>query len=356
MKRALLFILITVCYSCASHKSVVSQNWDSVELPVDQWLAKIEAEFDTDKDKKITINDDLKKLQISEHITIEGVYPISVLFQRLATAKLSKKAKVKIKREQLLENPIDRTSRLIKEKYWKSLTRSIDKNGIKKIAADPKAKKDGHLYIYVPHSDSRAYRYFKWVAKTSKDLNLKVKKLPAQITAYDVRKMDGKHGILSLQLETNRKGTYGTPFVVPGGRFNEMYGWDSYFIILGLLQDGHTDLAKEMVEKGQVEVAPLAFMRGRTLSNAFVILDEAQNTTSVQMKMLLTRIGRGSKCVITGDITQIDLPRGVGSGLTEAVRVLKDIPGISMIQFSEEDVIRHPLVSRIIQAYAKDDR
>jgi phosphate starvation-inducible PhoH-like protein len=116
------------------------------------------------------------------------------------------------------------------------------------------------------------------------------------------------------------------------------------------------DKAKEMVEKGQVEVAPLAFMRGRTLSNAFVILDEAQNTTSVQMKMLLTRIGRGSKCVITGDITQIDLPRGVGSGLSEAVRVLKDIQGISMIHFSEEDVIRHPLVSRIIQAYAKDDQ
>ncbi|MCI5066054.1 PhoH family protein [bacterium] len=113
--------------------------------------------------------------------------------------------------------------------------------------------------------------------------------------------------------------------------------------------------AEEMVEKGQVEVAPLAFMRGRTLSNAFVVLDEAQNTTSVQMKMLLTRLGRRSKCLITGDITQIDLPRGVRSGLSEATRLLKGIPGIYMVHFGEEDVIRHPLVSRIIQAYEKKD-
>ena len=115
------------------------------------------------------------------------------------------------------------------------------------------------------------------------------------------------------------------------------------------------DKAAEMVERGQVEVAPLAFMRGRTLSNAFVILDEAQNTTSVQMKMLLTRLGRHSKCLITGDITQIDLPRGTSSGLSEAMRLLKGIPGIHMVHFTEEDVIRHPLVSRIIEAYEKKE-
>jgi phosphate starvation-inducible PhoH-like protein len=113
------------------------------------------------------------------------------------------------------------------------------------------------------------------------------------------------------------------------------------------------DRAKEMVEKGQVEVAPLAFMRGRTLSNAFVILDEAQNTTRVQMKMFLTRLGFGSKCVVTGDVTQIDLPRGTVSGLNEAVSLLRDIKGISIINFTEEDVVRHPLVSRLIDAYEK---
>jgi phosphate starvation-inducible PhoH-like protein len=115
------------------------------------------------------------------------------------------------------------------------------------------------------------------------------------------------------------------------------------------------DRAKEMVEKGIVEVAPLAFMRGRTLSNAFVILDEAQNTTPVQMKMLLTRIGFGSTCVITGDVTQIDLPRGTQSGLNHAIKILKDVNGISIVHFTDEDVVRHPLVSRIIQAYDRDE-
>ncbi|MCB0354869.1 MAG: PhoH family protein [Bdellovibrionales bacterium] len=116
------------------------------------------------------------------------------------------------------------------------------------------------------------------------------------------------------------------------------------------------DHAHDLVERGQIEVAPLAFMRGRTLSKAFVILDEAQNTTQVQMKMLLTRLGRDSKCVVTGDITQIDLPRGVKSGLSEALDILKNINGIGTVRFSEEDVIRHQLVSRIIAAYNNHEK
>lgn len=115
------------------------------------------------------------------------------------------------------------------------------------------------------------------------------------------------------------------------------------------------DRAKEMVEKGQIEVAPLAFMRGRTLSHSFVILDEAQNTTPVQMKMLLTRIGFGSKCVITGDPTQIDLPRGMPSGLPDALSVVKRIPGVSIVDFTEDDVVRHPLVAEIVKAYERRD-
>ncbi len=113
------------------------------------------------------------------------------------------------------------------------------------------------------------------------------------------------------------------------------------------------DRAHEMVEKGQIEVAPLAFMRGRTLSNAFVILDEAQNTTPVQMKMFLTRVGFGSKCVVTGDITQIDLPRGQQSGLIHAISILKEVPGLAFVHFTDEDVIRHPVVGRIVRAYDK---
>jgi phosphate starvation-inducible PhoH-like protein len=109
--------------------------------------------------------------------------------------------------------------------------------------------------------------------------------------------------------------------------------------------------AERLVERGTIEVAPIAFMRGRTLNDAFVILDEAQNTTSEQMKMFLTRLGFGSKAVITGDITQIDLPTGRTSGLVEAVKVVGQIEGIAFIQFDDRDVVRHQLVQQIVKAY-----
>ena len=112
-------------------------------------------------------------------------------------------------------------------------------------------------------------------------------------------------------------------------------------------------LAKLREEK-TVEIAPLAFMRGRTLSNAFVVLDEAQNATTMQMKMFLTRLGEGSRMVITGDRTQIDLPRGTASGLADAERLLKSIPNISFNYFTSKDVVRHPLVAAIIEAYESD--
>jgi len=104
-------------------------------------------------------------------------------------------------------------------------------------------------------------------------------------------------------------------------------------------------------EKGLLEIAPLAFMRGRTLNHSFVILDEAQNTTPEQMKMFLTRIGFGSRAVVTGDVSQIDLPKGTASGLVEAAGVLRDVRGIAFSQFSSVDVVRHPLVARIVEAY-----
>ncbi|HET9481008.1 MAG TPA: PhoH family protein, partial [Candidatus Polarisedimenticolia bacterium] len=111
------------------------------------------------------------------------------------------------------------------------------------------------------------------------------------------------------------------------------------------------DRARRLIERGTIEVAPLAFMRGRTLNDCFVILDEAQNTTTEQMKMFLTRIGFNSKAVITGDITQIDLPSGRTSGLVEAERVVAGIAGIAIVRFDESDVVRHPLVQSIIVAY-----
>ncbi len=109
-----------------------------------------------------------------------------------------------------------------------------------------------------------------------------------------------------------------------------------------------------LIEEKQIEIAPLAFMRGRTLSNAFVVLDEAQNATTIQMKMFLTRLGEGSRMAITGDMTQSDLPRGVTSGLVEAERVLRRVEGIGFTRFTAGDVVRHPMVARIIEAYEAD--
>jgi phosphate starvation-inducible PhoH-like protein len=110
---------------------------------------------------------------------------------------------------------------------------------------------------------------------------------------------------------------------------------------------------QRLIEEKTIEIAPLAFMRGRTLQNAFVVLDEAQNATEMQMKMFLTRLGEGGRMAITGDPTQIDLPRGVGSGLVQAEKVLSNVPGIEFARFSSVDVIRHPLVAKIVQAYDK---
>ena len=114
--------------------------------------------------------------------------------------------------------------------------------------------------------------------------------------------------------------------------------------------------ASKFIERGIIEIAPLAFMRGRTLNDSFIILDEAQNTTSEQMKMYLTRLGFNSKTVITGDITQIDLPSGKLSGLIEAEKILNDIEGIKVIYFSEKDVVRHKLVQEIVKAYERYEK
>ena len=112
-----------------------------------------------------------------------------------------------------------------------------------------------------------------------------------------------------------------------------------------------TDVYRSYMEKGIIEIAPLAYMRGRTLDDSFIVLDEAQNTTAEQMKMFLTRLGFGSKAIITGDITQIDLPRGRFSGLAQIEEILKGVPGIAFNHLTDQDVVRHPLVQKIIRAY-----
>jgi phosphate starvation-inducible PhoH-like protein len=125
--------------------------------------------------------------------------------------------------------------------------------------------------------------------------------------------------------------------------------YDALFDLLGF------DKTQRLLERQTIEIAPLAYMRGRTLNQAFVILDEAQNTTPEQMKMFLTRIGFGSRAVVTGDVTQIDLPRGSSSGLIEAQHILRDVRGIAFTYFTAADVVRHPLVARIVEAYERAD-
>ena len=125
--------------------------------------------------------------------------------------------------------------------------------------------------------------------------------------------------------------------------------YDALYEMLGFEQ------VAKLIEKQVIEVAPLAYMRGRTLNNSFIILDESQNTTTEQMKMFLTRIGFGSTAVITGDITQVDLPRGTKSGLRHVIEVLNEVPGIGFTFFQSKDVVRHPLVQRIVEAYDRFD-
>ena len=126
--------------------------------------------------------------------------------------------------------------------------------------------------------------------------------------------------------------------------------YDALYDLMGL------ERVTRAFEKGLLEVAPLAYMRGRTLNHAFVILDEAQNTTSEQMKMFLTRIGFGSRCVVTGDVSQIDLPKGRTSGLVQAEELLSKVEGVAFTRFTSADVVRHPLVARIVDAYEAHER
>lgn len=214
------------------------------EIPVRENLDRLLAEQDKDNDKKITVEDRGSGRFVLAGHAVEGTYALSILLQELKLAEEAGKDTVSLAPEVLAENPVDRTSRLIRERFWDGLTRSIDAEGLARIGADPKAASaDGRLHVYVPHSDARALAYFTGL----KAPKLAVERLPERITPEYVRSLDGRHGILTLAL-TEGPSPRGVPFVVPGGRFNEMYGWDSYFIALGLLADDRADLAKDMVD------------------------------------------------------------------------------------------------------------
>ena len=225
------------------------------KLNIEKTLKALLQQEDTDGDKKITIEDKgprsflLKDIQSNHKIDIKGTFYLANLLQELILAK--EKNADTIDTNNIFEKPIDRFSKMIEDYYWDGLTRSIDKNGLSKVLSDEKSSSKVQR-IYVPFNDAKAFKYFKEL-ETSHS-NLEVIKLPQNITPEYVLSINDKPGILSLKLEEKNGKISGVPFVVPGGRFNEMYGWDSYFESVGLLLGPKKELAKDMADNFQYEI------------------------------------------------------------------------------------------------------
>lgn len=221
-------------------------------------LEKLLHQEDTDGDKKITIEDKgTKTFELvdtkNKSYTIKGTYYLSNLLQELVIAKNGGKQIAEIPLSKIEELPVNRISRMIKDYYWKGLTRTMDEKGIEALIHDTKNESltSSILRIYVPYQDNQTCNYYK---KLENKYSIKVIKLPEHITPQYVKAINNKPGILSLKLEKVGDKIKGVPFVVPGGRFNEMYGWDSYFESVGLLIDGKVELAKAMADNFQYEI------------------------------------------------------------------------------------------------------
>ena len=228
------------------------------KLPIKETLEKLLLQEDTDGDKKITIEDmGPQSFQIiSEngkgHV-LKGTYHLSNLLQELVISANSGNTTATIPLEHLEEPPVTRISRMIKDYYWDGLTRTIDEKGVEKLIKDTKNESlaSDVLRIYVPFEDKQAFEYYK---KLESDYSIETIKLPEKISPEYVKSINDKPGILALKLDRTDGLISGVPFVVPGGRFNEMYGWDSYFESVGLLIDGKTDLARAMADNFQYEI------------------------------------------------------------------------------------------------------
>jgi alpha,alpha-trehalase len=238
-----------------------------VRVDVERNIRRLIEEEDTDGDKKITIDDHFaggdrgdKKFYIVDQkgneYQIEGTYYLSNLLQELTLSRPRQGGMALLDTQRIFESPVHRISRSIREVYWDGLTRRIDEENIVPLFADAKtASVDGCNYIYVPSDDSEAYQCFVAVADRHPNLKIKVVRLPGVITPEWVRSRNDYPGLLSLALVCKSDDNCrGVPFVVPGGRFNEMYGWDSYFEALGLLEDGRRDLSKAMVDNFVYEI------------------------------------------------------------------------------------------------------
>lgn len=226
------------------------------KLHIQSTLQKLLAQEDTDGDKKITIDDNGPKSfelidQNHQKHSLKGTYFLSNLLQELALANKSNSEFVLIDLANIEEKPVDRISRKIKEYYWNGLTRTIDQEGLSKIIEDEKTS-FSKSYLYVPFNEKKAFAYFKKLE--TKFQKLEVIQLPQKITPEYVLSLNKKPGILALQLNEENNQFSGEPFLVPGGRFNEMYGWDSYFIGLGLVVDGKIELAKSIAENFKYQI------------------------------------------------------------------------------------------------------
>lgn len=227
-------------------------------LDIKATLYKLLSQEDTDGDKKITIEDQGPKefAVISDDggkEIIKGTYHLSNLLQELVIQKLEGRDIANISIEKIKEPPVDRISRMIREYYWSGLTRTMDSTGVSRLINDDKndSLTANILPVYVPYTDKEGYAYYK---ELEKKLPIMAVKLPEYITPQYVKSIDTKPGILSLKLENRNGEIKGVPFVVPGGRFNEMYGWDSYFESVGLLLDGKVHLAKAMADNFQYQI------------------------------------------------------------------------------------------------------
>ena len=254
----ILIVLSLLILSCKNDSEIKVTEDLSFEVNIEQTLAQLLKQEDTDGDKKITIEDKSSKVfelksNSGETLKIEGTYKLSNLLQELVLAKNKGENTTDIESKYINEKPVNRTSRLIKDYYWDGLTRHLDKDGIEDLIKDTKNKSlvSEELRIYVPYQDTVAFNYYK---KLEASLPITTIKLPESITPAYVKSINNQPGILSLKLENKNGKLQGVPFVVPGGRFNEMYGWDSYFESIGLIVDGRVDLAKAMADNFQYQI------------------------------------------------------------------------------------------------------
>ncbi len=227
-------------------------------LHINTALTPLLSQEDTDGDKKITIEDKgpkafTIKLATGEDYVVKGTYYLSNLLQELVIAKNQGLTTAKIPLNHIEELPVDRVSRMIKDFFWNGLTRTLDEKGIKNLIYDSKNETliSNKLRVYIPFKDETAYKYYKHLET---DFPIEAIKLPEKITPKFVKRINSKPGILSLKLEEKNGKISGIPFIVPGGRFNEMYGWDSYFQSIGLIIDGKVDLAKATADHFQYEI------------------------------------------------------------------------------------------------------